>query len=137
MSKLCLSSKPMIRLNRWIIRSFPRSTRGSPSHPNFHGLSRGFHEINHQLGVPPCHDDGNPQKSACQVHPIQFCSRCVARAVNGASGGTVGIANAYIADAGDPKSRRLRGGEDASENRIEMDLVYLNISLGYNAVWIH
>ena len=61
----------------------------------------------------------------------------MARAVNGASGGTVGIANAYIADAGDPKSRRLRGGEDASENRIEMDLVYLNISLGYNVVWIH
>ena len=28
--------------------------------------------------------------------------RCAARAINGASGGTVGIANAYIADAGDP-----------------------------------
>lgn len=32
--------------------------------------------------------------------------RCAARAINGASGGTVGIANAYIADAGD------RGGAE-------------------------
>ena len=54
---------------------------------------------NHAPDTPSNIHPGLPRPDASAIRPNdEHHGRCVARAINGASGGTVGIANAYIAD---------------------------------------